>query len=364
MNKLFKRYKFVLISALLLLGFMPKKETDATIGNKNPVTIYASIAENLFARKEFMRYNSPQLKTFHYAEACAAFGLARIAGLRKDSIVINKLVKRYEPLLDGVLLGPGIHVDVNVYGILPLELYKHTHEERFLKQGLDFANEQWQNPLADGLSNQTRYWIDDMYMIGSLQIQAYRVTNNPVYLEHAAKELDAYLKKLQQPNGLFFHGPNAAFYWGRGNGWVAAALAELLSVLPKENLYYSSIYNGYLKMMNALVRFQADDGMWRQLIDYPNAWKETSSTAMFGFAMMVGVKKGILPSKKFKTAAEKAWLALTSYMNNKGELTEVCVGTAQSMDAQYYLDRGRTVGDFHGQAPMLWFAYSLMNDYR
>jgi unsaturated rhamnogalacturonyl hydrolase len=197
-------------------------------------------------------------------------------------------------------------------------------------------------------------------MIGSLQVQAYRVTGNMVYLERAAKELDAYLKKLQQPNGLFFHGPEAPFHWGRGNGWVAAALAELLSVLPKDNPYYSSIREGYMKMMNALLRFQADDGMWRQLIDYPQAWKETSSTAMFGYAMMVGVKKRILPSKTFRPAAEKAWLALCTYMNAGGELTDVCVGTGQSKDAQFYLDRGKVTGDFHGQAPMLWFAYSLL----
>jgi rhamnogalacturonyl hydrolase YesR len=243
-------------------------------------------------------------------------------------------------------------------------LYKYTHDERFRKQGVDLADEQWKNPQPDGLTNQTRYWIDDMYMIGSLQVEAYRITGNTIYLERAAKELDAYLKKLQQPNGLFFHGPDAHFYWGRGNGWVAAGLAELLSVLPKENPYYTSIHDGFVKMMNALLNYQADDGMWRQLIDYPNAWKETSSTAMFGYAMKVGVKKRILSAKKFKPASEKAWLALTKYLNDQGELTDVCVGTGQSKDAQYYLDRGRSTGDFHGQAPMLWFAYSLLAGYK
>ncbi|HEY3403938.1 MAG TPA: glycoside hydrolase family 88 protein [Ohtaekwangia sp.] len=332
-------------------------------GTSDPRSISFRITQNLLNRKEFMLYNSPQLKTFHYAEACAAFGAARIAGLLKDTVTIKRLAKRYEPLLDGVLLGPGIHVDVNVYGIVPLELFRYTHDERFRKQGLDLADEQWKNPQPDGLTNQTRYWIDDMYMIGSLQVQAYRITGNSLYIERAAKELDAYLKKLQQPNGLFFHGPEAPFHWGRGNGWVAAALAELLSELPRKNPYYKSIHIGYVKMMNALLQYQADDGMWRQLIDYPNAWKETSSTAMFGYAMMVGVKKGILPAKKFRPATEKAWLALTGYLNDNGELTDVCVGTGQSKDPQYYLDRGRSTGDFHGQAPMLWFAYSLLYGY-
>jgi unsaturated rhamnogalacturonyl hydrolase len=351
-------------TCVLLFGCSTKTASHFWKSNSDPVTISSRITENLLGRKEFMLYNSPQLKTFHYAEACAAFGAARIAGMQNDSLTIKQLINRYEPLLDGVLLGPGIHVDVNVYGIVPLELSRYTHDNRFRKQGLDFADEQWKDPLPNGLTNQTRYWIDDMYMIGALQVQAYRITSNVIYLERAAKELDDYLKKLQQPNGLFFHGPDAHFHWGRGNGWVAAALAELLSVLPKENLFYTSIHDGYVKMMNALLRYQADDGMWRQLIDYPNAWKEPSSTAMFGYAMMVGVKKGILPSKIFRPACEKAWLSLSTYLNDQGELTEVCVGTGQSKDAQYYLDRGRITGDFHGQAPMLWFAYSLLADYQ
>ncbi len=364
MDIFFQRSIFVTVSIWLICGFSPKTVGHFYQAPADPVTISARITENILGRKDFMLYNTPQLKTFHYAEACAAFGAARIAGLRNDTATLNRLAKRYEPLLDGVLLGPGTHVDVNVYGILPLELSKYIHDERFRKQGLALADEQWKDPLADGLTNQTRYWIDDMYMIGSLQVQAYRVTGDPVYLVRAAKELDAYLKKLQQPNGLFFHGPNAPFYWGRGNGWVAAALAELLSVLPKNNTYYVSIEDGYKKMMNALLRFQADDGMWRQLIDYPQAWKETSSTAMFGYAMMVGVKKGILPPGTFKPAAEKAWSALATYLNAQGELTDVCEGTGQNKDPQYYLDRGKRTGDFHGQAPMLWFAYSLLAEYK
>jgi len=356
--------RITLIAACVALhSCSPKTVRRFWKPESDPVTISLRITENLLSRKEFMLYNSPQLKTFHYAEVCAAFGAARVAALRKDTVTIERLIKRYEPLLDGVMLGPGIHVDVNVYGIVPLELYRFSKDERFLKQGLNLADEQWKDPLPNGLTNQTRYWIDDMYMIGSLQVEAYRITGRDVYLDRAARELDDYLKKLQQSNGLFFHGPEAHFYWGRGNGWVAAALAELLSVLPKENPYYTSIHDGYIKMMNALLQYQAEDGMWRQLIDYPNAWKETSSTAMFGYAMMVGVKKGILPSDKFRPACEKAWLSLSNYLNEQGELTDVCVGTGQSKDAQYYLDRGKSTGDFHGQAPMLWFAYSLLAGY-
>jgi rhamnogalacturonyl hydrolase YesR len=200
-------------------------------------------------------------------------------------------------------------------------------------------------------------------MIGSLQIQAWKSTGNIVYLEKAALEIDSYIKRLQQPNGLFYHGSDAPFYWGRGNGWVAAGLAELLSVLPESNPHYNSILNGYKRMMSTLIDCQAEDGMWCQLIDKEESFKETSSTGMFGFAITVGVKKGLLPEEPYRNAYLKAWNALTKYIDQDGKVREVCVGTGQSKDINFYLTRPRVVGDLHGQAPLLWFAYSLLAKY-
>ena len=197
-------------------------------------------------------------------------------------------------------------------------------------------------------------------MIGSLQIQAYRATGNQVYLERAALTISLYLQKLQQPNGLFFHGQEAPFFWGRGNGWAAAGLAELLSELRKDNVHYATILQGYRKMMNTLLQYQTEDGMWRQLVDNEAAWEETSASAMFGYAVAVGVREGLLPENQFAIVVRKAWLALVKHVNENGKVSDVCVGTGQSRDVEFYLKRPRTTGDFHGQAPMLWFAHCLL----
>jgi rhamnogalacturonyl hydrolase YesR len=114
-------------------------------------------------------------------------------------------------------------------------------------------------------------------------------------------------------------------------------------------------------MMRALLQYQAEDGMWRQLINKADSWKETSSTAMFGYAISTGVKGGLLPQPEFTQAYQKAWLALVKYVNVDGKVSEVCAGTGQSADINYYLTRPRITGDFHGQAPILWFAYRLLS---
>lgn len=317
------------------------------------------IIDDLLSRPEFMIYRSDHFTGIHYAEACAGFGAIRLAGMMKDTLRLKKLQERYSnvPGMDSLINTS--HVDANVYGILPLELYLQVKNEEMLRLGLVLADNQWKDTIEGGLTAQTRYWIDDMWMIGSLQVQAYRATGKMIYLDRAALEISSYLKKLQQPDGLFYHGENAPFFWGRGNGWVAAALAELLSELPQSNPNYSFILEGYKKMMAALIKYQADDGMWRQLINVKEAWKETSSTAMFGYAITTGINKGLLPGDYYP-ACIKAWESLVKYINGEGKITEVCAGTGKSNDINYYLNRPRITGDLHGQAPVLWFAYSLI----
>lgn len=343
------------------LGFLSCKQTSTAFWtpDQSPQAIGKKVTADLLARPDFMMYKTTDVRAVHYAEVCTAFGAARLAGLEHDTATIARLSERYRKVLNQPIENTANHVDANVYGILPLELYRQNQDADFLKQGMDLADGQWADPLPNGLTSQTRFWIDDVWMIGALQIQAYRITGKTVYLDRAATEIAAYLEKLQQHNGLFFHGENAHFFWGRGNGWVAAGLAELISELPPNHPQYPAILAGYKKMMAALLKYQAPDGMWRQLVDVESAWEESSSTAMFGYAISVGVRRGILPAKKYRPAYQKAWLALVKHINEEGKLTDVCVGTGQSTDINFYLTRPKVTGDFHGQAPVLWLAYSL-----
>ena len=201
-----------------------------------------------------------------------------------------------------------------------------------------------------------------MFMITDLQAQAYLVTGDKKYIDRAAREMALYLDRIQRPNGLFYHHTGTPFFWGRGDGWMAVGMAEMLRMLPKDNPYLPRIKAAYLQMMETLLRYQAYDGMWRQIIDDPNSWKETSSTAMFTYAMILGVKNGWLDKKIYGTAARKAWLALLSYLDEKDNLRNVCEGTGAKNSFDWYQNRRRLTGDLHGQAAMLWCAYALSCD--
>ncbi len=262
------------------------------------------------------------------------------------------------------------HVDLNMFGSLPLELYWVTKDERYKEVGLPYADTQWEVPedakpeekawAEKGYSWQTRLWIDDMYMITIVQTHAYKVTNDSKYIDRAAKEMVMYLDELQRPNGLFYHAPDVPFYWGRGNGWMAAGMAELLRYLPKNHKDRPRIMEGYLTMMKSLKEYQNPEGLWNQLLDDPECWTETSGSAMFTFAFITGVKNGWLDAKEYAPAARKAWMALVNYLTEKNQVREICVGTNKKNDKQYYYDRPRRTGDFHAQGPYLWCVVALM----
>ncbi|MGI9036652.1 MAG: glycoside hydrolase family 88 protein [Pyrinomonadaceae bacterium] len=176
----------------------------------------------------------------------------------------------------------------------------------------------------DGISAEARYWVDDMYMMTMIQVQTYRATKDKKYLDRAALAAAAYLDKLQQPNGLFFHAPDSPFYWGRGNGWFAAGMAELLTDLPKNHPQYARIMKGYQTMMASLLKYQTPDGLWRQLVDKPEAWEETSGSAMFAFAMVTGVKKGWLDAKTYGAAALKCSRFIRSNWTTRRQALKIC----------------------------------------
>jgi hypothetical protein len=302
-----------------------RKEFQEWPAGTSPREIGKRVAED-FVLRPFER----PTRFVIYPEVCTWYGGLTLAPLIGDTDLRDRLVRKFDHLLtpEGAKnISPAAHVDYRVFGAVPLE---------------------------------ARYWIDDMYMITAVQVQAYRATGDAKYLDRAALAMVAYLDRLQQPDGLFFHAPDSRYYWSRGNGWMAAGTAALLRALPKKHPRHARILEGYQRMMASLLRYQGEDGLWRQLVDEPAAWPETSGTGMFTFAMVTGVKNGWLDGRTYGPAARKAWLGLVKHIDEKGNVREVCAGTNKGHSVEYYLYRPRNVGDLHGQAPVLWSASALL----
>ena len=309
------------------------------------------------------------------------------ARLTKDADLEKRLIAHFEPFLGEkrAKQSPMNHVDYSVFGALPLEIALLNGDERCRKLGLRYADTQWTPPSADtvnakhalpmerqqefwkeGYTPQTRLWIDDMYMITLLQLQAYRLTGDTKYLRRATQEMCLYIKELQLKDGpaegLFYHAPDVPFVWGRGAGWMAAGMALLLTEVSPQTWKgnWHEIMEGYSRMMAALLKHQRADGLWGQLVNDPGSWDETSGSAMYAYAFVEGVRRGWLDPAKYGPAARKAWLALVGKLDEYANLKDVCIGTGKKNDRAWYMGRPREAGDPHGQAAMAWVCRALM----
>ena len=127
-----------------------------------------------------------------YASVCAFYGVLMFADAADNPGRRASVLEAYEPYRVGEKMPQMGHVDHNLFGILPLELYRQTGRGEFLAMGRIFADEEWANPREDGLTRYTRWWLDDPYMVGNLQAQAHRNTKDVKYLDRGARFQLAY----------------------------------------------------------------------------------------------------------------------------------------------------------------------------
>ncbi|MEO8110243.1 MAG: glycoside hydrolase family 88 protein [Ginsengibacter sp.] len=197
-------------------------------------------------------------------------------------------------------------------------------------------------------------WADDLFMSVPLLLQAAEITGGKKYYDDAAKQAINFQKYLfDKKAGLYRHGwfsktgKQSPVCWGRANGWIAWATAELLSALPKQHPLYKKIENNFRQHMENLLRYQAADGMWHQVLDNTESYEETSCTAMFTLAIARGVRNGWL-SKKYKEYALKGWNAVADHITADGIVHGICRGTEIGADDQFYMNRKTIDNDPRG----------------
>lgn len=371
--------KFVLFSLLAVFSL-----------GKTPEKVSVKITEQLlstdpmsYAPEGFRGRKTPYGNNNHVQYSVVSLWVYALqcAELRGDADLEKRLLDLYEPFASGIRRSlPPEHVDYSIYGALPLEVYLHNGDPRALKIGLSYADAEWEEPLEgkvseahgnfpwakqhelwdEGLSAQARLWIDDLYMITLLQVQAFRATGDKKYLDRAVRTMKYYLPLVMQENGLCYHAPDVPYVWGRGMGWVAAGLTLLLENMEEKNSDRDLFLQYYRTMTSTLLSCQRKNGFWGQLVLDPESWDESSCTAMFAWSLAVGINHGWLDTKTCRRAVKKAWKALVGKVDVNGNLGGICDGTDRRNSREWYMGRGQSTGDPHGQAPLMWLAQELI----
>lgn len=220
--------------------------------------------------------------------------------------------------------------------------------------------------LSDGTIARNRphhnsVWLDDMFMALPAMAARTRYTGNPSYLDEASRTAMNFFQRMWIPEKqLFRHGYVEGFEsepemaWGRANGWALLTMCRLLDELPENHPQRAGIMEMYKKHVKGLAARQNKDGFWHQLLDRNDSYPETSATAIFAYGIAHGVNQGWLEPAVYGPVAQLAWNAVSTKINNKGEVEDVCVGTGMGFDPAYYYYRPVSTKAAHGYGPVIW----------
>jgi unsaturated rhamnogalacturonyl hydrolase len=169
-------------------------------------------------------------------------------------------------------------------------------------------------------------------------------------------------------------------FWGRGMGWYAAALVDVIDVLPAQYVRRKELIDIFKQVAAGIKRWQdTSSGCWYQLLRYNNTFKsakgnvnyiEASASSMFTYALLKAVRLGIVEQEVYKPVSVKAYNGLisnfiTSDASNNISLNRICqsagLGPASNPtrdgSASYYLDgsdAGKIVSnDLKGVGPFI-----------
>lgn len=166
-------------------------------------------------------------------------------------------------------------------------------------------------------------------------------------------------------------------FWGRGMGWFFGALVDVLEGMPENHPDYKTLVNITNQVAKGLQKWQdKKSGVWYQLLRYDSTFKgscgtanylESSASSMFTYAILKGIRIGVL-SSKYKPVADKAYKGLlktfvTFNLDGTINLNNTCrsagLGPAKDPErdgsASYYLcggdvrmvtNEGKAIGPF------------------
>jgi len=267
-------------------------------------------------------------------------------------------------------------------------IYEKTQDEKYLKairlvrSQLDTMPRTKEGNFWHKQIYPNQVWLDGLYMA------------QPFYMEYEVKfdnmrECSDIIRQFEnverlmkdRRTGLYYHGYDesremywadkltgcSANFWLRAIGWFSVALVETARVTP-EMLYYEYRYlQGLLeKLIDALIPYQAEDGMFYQVVDKAGVegnYLETSGTALIAYAILRGVRLGFL-SPEYEKYGLKAFDGIVDRYLSRNEdgtlnLGGICLvaglGGKDHRDGsvEYYLSEPVVQNDAKGVAPFL-----------
>jgi rhamnogalacturonyl hydrolase YesR len=315
------------------------KESAATQQSEVRATLRARASRAPLAIARALAARYPQNPIVSYIPSVAWANTLRLADATKDDALRQKVANEVRPWLsrERPLFGERVALTAVAGTLIYAELARRGDEtaRALAIQGADEALK----VAPTGYAQHGAGWTDDMFMMSAILSRSGTMAGRTGDLDHLAGMLLAYARRLQREDGVFVHFTDGRIPWGRGNGFASLGVTEALTSLPARHQARGPLLECYRRHMGGMKAMQAPDGMWRQVVDEPGAYREQSVTAMTLASMARGLRLGWLDSRTYRPVVDRAWRALAAHITEDGAIVDICTSTGSQATLRQYLDR-------------------------
>jgi hypothetical protein len=186
-------------------------------------------------------------------------------------------------------------------------------------------------------------WTEMLHMHSATFASVSRVTGQKRYRDEIVRLIEHIHRYHLRPDGLLAHstreGKPIAPAWARAQTHALYGLIYTLQALPADDPARAGIIELLDAVGRGLMKHQdAATGLWRNVIDHPDARLESSGTTGIVFAYARAVREGWLPRDRYEAMLRKGWDGLRC-LYWRGGLAANCRGSGVSLDLSYYLGR-------------------------
>jgi rhamnogalacturonyl hydrolase YesR len=256
--------------------------------------------------------------------------------------------------------------------IKALRIGAHENLHAYIDPMIDYiSNKEFR--LADGTLARNRpqkntIWLDDMFMGIPALAQMGKLTGEKKYYDDAVKQVLQFSQRMFNKSlGIYMHGwveemsVHPEFHWARANGWAMMAMVELLDVLPGNYPGRELVAEQLRAQIKGIASYQSGEGFWHQLLDRTDSYLETSATAIYAYCIARAINRGWIDAKAYAPVCILAWNAVSTKVNEKGQVEGTCVGTGMAFDPAFYYYRPVNVFAAHGYGPVLLAGAEIIN---
>ncbi len=269
------------------------------------VALAVEIADNQLATRD------PESIRWDWGEAVLMIGLEAVYRVTGDARYLEYIRAWMDHHIEeGLSMATSDSCAPSALAVLLLE---ETGEEKYravIDQALHYLYEEALRTPEGGINHLGTWdalgislWVDSLFMFGNVFTRWGEYADDETALDAYVEQFRIFTDLLQKESGFYTHATEIeAFpqeegvFWGRGNGWVAAAGYDHLRVRRNRGESVEDIREAEARLLAAAIQsIDSETGLWWTVMNRPGeSYLETSVAALFAFGAARGFRYGHL----------------------------------------------------------------------